>query len=166
MSPSPRDDARSPPLSLTGPRGSDSRMARGAQAARLPSPTCRRRQANRKRAREAIGLKTRSWLVLRRSGDQFRDLTVETESLNKELERYSSERSAVITDLAAQAIHEYEQLRKQRRGNALHSHFLRALTSVAIRNANRPYWARSTSASFNNFGSTMGSNLGISLVQK
>jgi predicted nucleic acid-binding Zn-ribbon protein len=52
-------------------------------------------------------------------GDQFRDLTAETESLNKELERFSSERSAVITDLATQAIHEYEQLRKQRRGIAV-----------------------------------------------
>lgn len=52
-------------------------------------------------------------------GDQFRDLAAETETLNKELERFSSERRAVIQDLAAQAIHEYEQLRKQRRGIAV-----------------------------------------------
>lgn len=52
-------------------------------------------------------------------GDQFRNLTVETESLNRELERFSSERSAVIHDLAAQAINEYEQLRRQRRGIAV-----------------------------------------------
>jgi predicted nucleic acid-binding Zn-ribbon protein len=52
-------------------------------------------------------------------GDQFRGLTSETEGLNKELERFSSERGAVIRDLATQAIQEYEQLRKQRRGIAV-----------------------------------------------
>ena len=52
-------------------------------------------------------------------GDQFRNLSAETETLNKELERFSSERGAVIQDLAAQAIQEYEQLRKQRRGIAV-----------------------------------------------
>ncbi len=52
-------------------------------------------------------------------GDQFRGLTAETETLNKDLERFSSERNAVIKDLAAQAIQEYEQLRKQRRGIAV-----------------------------------------------
>jgi predicted nucleic acid-binding Zn-ribbon protein len=52
-------------------------------------------------------------------GDQFRDLTAEIESLNKDLESFSSERNAVIQDLAAQAIRDYEQLRKQRRGIAV-----------------------------------------------
>jgi predicted nucleic acid-binding Zn-ribbon protein len=52
-------------------------------------------------------------------GDQFRALTDESETLNKELERFSSERNAVIKDLASQAIHSYEQLRKQRRGIAV-----------------------------------------------
>jgi predicted nucleic acid-binding Zn-ribbon protein len=52
-------------------------------------------------------------------GDQFRALTGESETLNKELERYSSERNAVIKDLASQAIQSYEQLRRQRRGIAV-----------------------------------------------
>ena len=52
-------------------------------------------------------------------GDQFRGLNAEIENLNKDLERFSSERNAVIQDLAAQAIQEYEQLRKQRRGIAV-----------------------------------------------
>jgi predicted nucleic acid-binding Zn-ribbon protein len=52
-------------------------------------------------------------------GDQFRELTHESQILNKDLERFSSERSAVIQDLAAQAIQSYEQLRKQRRGIAV-----------------------------------------------
>jgi len=52
-------------------------------------------------------------------GDQFRELTNESEVLNKDLERFSSERSAVVKDLASQAIQTYEQLRKQRRGIAV-----------------------------------------------
>jgi predicted nucleic acid-binding Zn-ribbon protein len=52
-------------------------------------------------------------------GDQFRELTNESEILNKDLERFSSERSAVVKDLASQAIQTYDQLRKQRRGIAV-----------------------------------------------
>ncbi len=52
-------------------------------------------------------------------GDQFRELTHESETLNKELERFSSERNAVVKDLASQVIQSYEQLRKQRRGIAV-----------------------------------------------
>ena len=52
-------------------------------------------------------------------GEQFRDLNAETETLNKDLERFTSERNAVIKDLAAKAIQDYEQLRKQRRGIAV-----------------------------------------------
>jgi hypothetical protein len=46
------------------------------------------------------------------------------------------------------------------------SYFLGVLTSVAIHTAYRPYWARSTSATFNNFGSTIGSDAGISLFHE
>lgn len=52
-------------------------------------------------------------------GDQFRDLTIESEILNKDLERLFSERSAVMKDLANQPINVYDQLRKQRRGIAV-----------------------------------------------
>jgi hypothetical protein len=46
------------------------------------------------------------------------------------------------------------------------SYFLGVLTSVAIHTAYRPYWTRSTSATFNNFGSTIGSGAGISLFRE
>jgi predicted nucleic acid-binding Zn-ribbon protein len=52
-------------------------------------------------------------------GDQFRELAQESEILNKGMERFAAERSAVIQDLAAQAIQSYEQLRRQRRGIAV-----------------------------------------------
>jgi hypothetical protein len=45
-------------------------------------------------------------------------------------------------------------------------YFLRLLTSVAIHTAYRPYWARSTSATFNNFGSTIGSDAGINVFHE
>ena len=52
-------------------------------------------------------------------GDQFRLLAGESTSLDKDLERLSSERGAVVKDLASQAIQDYDQLRKQRRGIAV-----------------------------------------------
>lgn len=46
------------------------------------------------------------------------------------------------------------------------SYFLGVMTSVAIHTAYRPYWARSTSATFNNFGSTFGRGAGINLFRE
>ena len=50
---------------------------------------------------------------------QNHDLTVENESLVKDLERLQNERKAVISDLASSAVEMYGQLRKQRRGLAV-----------------------------------------------
>ena len=46
------------------------------------------------------------------------------------------------------------------------SYFLGLLTSVAIDTAHRPYWARSSSATFGNFGSTIGDDAGINLFHE
>ena len=46
------------------------------------------------------------------------------------------------------------------------SYFLGMLTSVTVQSAYRPYWARSTSATFNTFGSTIGSDAGINLLHE
>ena len=46
------------------------------------------------------------------------------------------------------------------------SYFLGALTSVAVSTAYPPYWARSSSATFNNFGSTIGSDAGMNLFHE
>ena len=46
------------------------------------------------------------------------------------------------------------------------SYFLGVLTSVAVSTAYRPYWTRSTSATVNNFGSTMGSDAGLNLYHE
>jgi len=46
------------------------------------------------------------------------------------------------------------------------SYFLAVMTSVAMHTAYRPYWARSSSATFNNFGSTIGRGAGINLLRE
>jgi hypothetical protein len=46
------------------------------------------------------------------------------------------------------------------------SYFFGVLASVAIHVANRPYRARSTSETFNNFGSTIGGNAGINVFHE
>jgi len=51
--------------------------------------------------------------------DQHRDLTMESETLRRNLEHLNSERQAVITDIAGQALNAYDQLRKQKRGLAI-----------------------------------------------
>jgi hypothetical protein len=45
-------------------------------------------------------------------------------------------------------------------------YFLGVLSSVAMHAAYRPYWARSTSNTFNNFGSTIGSGAGSNLYHE
>jgi hypothetical protein len=46
------------------------------------------------------------------------------------------------------------------------SYFLGVLTSVAIATAYRPYWRRSTSATFKTFGTTIGSDAGVNLFHE
>jgi hypothetical protein len=45
-------------------------------------------------------------------------------------------------------------------------YLLGLLSSVVIHTARRPYWARSTSGTFNNFGSTIGGDAGLSLYRE
>lgn len=54
-------------------------------------------------------------------GEQFRSLTEESTLLNRDLERFSSERFAVISGIDDHTLNIYEQLRKQRRGIAVTS---------------------------------------------
>jgi hypothetical protein len=46
------------------------------------------------------------------------------------------------------------------------SYFLGVLTSVAIATAYRPYWTRSTSATFTTFASTIGTDAGINILHE
>jgi len=51
--------------------------------------------------------------------DQNQDLSQESDKLQKDLERLNSERQAVVSDIASQALNVYDQLRKQKRGIAI-----------------------------------------------
>ena len=51
--------------------------------------------------------------------EQNRDLSLEYETLSKDLERLQTERKAVFSDLAGSIVDMYDQLRKQRRGLAV-----------------------------------------------
>ena len=57
--------------------------------------------------------------VLSRLKEQNSDLARESDTLHKGLERLASERQAVVTDIAKQALHVYDQLRIQKRGLAI-----------------------------------------------
>jgi predicted nucleic acid-binding Zn-ribbon protein len=57
--------------------------------------------------------------VLSNLKEQNRDLTTENDALRKDLERLNSERQAVVTDIAGQALAVYDQLRRQKRGLAI-----------------------------------------------
>jgi len=46
------------------------------------------------------------------------------------------------------------------------SYFFGVLSSVAAHNASRPYWMRSATAPFNDFGSTIGNDAGINLFHE
>jgi hypothetical protein len=52
------------------------------------------------------------------------------------------------------------------RGRLNTSYFLGVLTLVAAHTAHRPYWARSSSATLSNFGSTIGSDAGMNLFHE
>ncbi|HUE98181.1 MAG TPA: C4-type zinc ribbon domain-containing protein [Anaerolineales bacterium] len=51
--------------------------------------------------------------------DQTKDLSKESETLLRNLERLNSERQAVVTDIASKTLSVYDQLRKQKRGLAI-----------------------------------------------
>ena len=63
--------------------------------------------------------KTQLEQVKARKSDQLQSLTLESETLQRNLERLNTERQAVIRDIAQQAISTYDQLRRQRRGIAV-----------------------------------------------
>lgn len=57
--------------------------------------------------------------VQSRLKEQHRDLTMEVDTLRKDLERLSSERQAVVRDIAGQTLSVYDQLRQKKRGIAI-----------------------------------------------
>lgn len=88
-------------------------------------------------------------------------------SLRKRVLRYHPSTSASFMGRATDAASRIFVTRDDSGNGRLNtSYFLGMLTSVTIQSAYRPYWARSTSATFNNFGSTIGSDAGTNLLHE
>jgi len=88
-------------------------------------------------------------------------------SVLKQRLRYHPSTSGSLMGRAAYAVSHIFIVRDDGgKGRLNTSYFLGVLTSVAIHTAYRPYWARSASATFNNFGSTIGSDAGINLFRE
>lgn len=88
-------------------------------------------------------------------------------SLLKKNQRYHPSSGGGLMDRATYAASRIFITRDDSgKGRLNTSYFLGALTSVAVSTAYRPYWARSSSATFNNFGSTIGSDAGMNLFHE
>ena len=86
--------------------------------------------------------------------------------LKPKLRYYPSTRSSFLTRASYAASRIFIARDDFGKGRLNSSYFLGALTSVAIHTAYRPYWARSTSRTFSNFGSTIGGDTGINLFHE
>jgi hypothetical protein len=88
-------------------------------------------------------------------------------SLLKPKLRYSpSTSSSVLTRASYAASRIFITRDDSGKGRLNSSYFLGALTSVAIHTAYRPYWARSTSMTISNFGSTIGGDTGVNFFHE
>lgn len=88
-------------------------------------------------------------------------------SLLKQKLRYHPSTSCSFMGRAAYAAaHIFITRDESGKGQVNSSYFLGVLTSVAVHTAYRPYWARSPSATFSNFGSTIGSDAGGNLFHE
>ena len=68
---------------------------------------------------------------------------------------------------ASAALHTFITRDDSGKGKLSASYLLGTLTTVAVDNAYRPYWVRSSAAStFNNFGSTIGSDAGMNVLHE
>ena len=88
-------------------------------------------------------------------------------SLLKRKLRYHPSTSGSFMGRATYAVsHIFVTRDESGKGRLNTSYFLEVLTLVAAHTAHRPYWARSSSATFNNFGSTIGSDAGMNLFHE
>jgi hypothetical protein len=88
-------------------------------------------------------------------------------SLLKQSLRYQPSASGSLmgraTDAASRIFVTRDESGKRRLNT---SYFLGVLTAVAVHTASRPYWARSNSAPFSDFGSTVGNDAGVKLLHE
>jgi len=88
-------------------------------------------------------------------------------SLRSRVQRYHPATSGSLMGRATYAASRIFVTRDESgKGRLNTSYFLGMLTSVTVESAYRPQWARSTSATFSNFGSTIGGDAGINVLHE
>ncbi len=79
----------------------------------------------------------------------------------------SSTGGSFISRATSAALHTFITRDDSGKGKLSASYLLGTLTTVAVDNAYRPYWVRSSASStFNNFGSTIGSDAGMNVLHE
>jgi hypothetical protein len=86
--------------------------------------------------------------------------------LKREMPYHPSTSGSFMGRAAYAVSHIFVMRDESGKGRLNTSYFLGVLTVVAAHTAHRPYWARSSSATFNNFGSTIGSDAGMNLFDE
>ena len=101
-----------------------------------------------------------------RGSNTFFDRYLYPSLLRPKVRYYPSPSSSFLTRASYAASRIFIARDDSGRGRLNSSYFLGTLTSVAIHTAYRPYWRRSTTASFANFGSTIGGDTGINFFHE
>jgi hypothetical protein len=108
----------------------------------------------------------RKALSAQRKSSTFFDKYLYPSFLKREL-RYRPSSSGSFMGRAIYAVsHIFVTGDESGKGRLNTSYFIGVLTLVAADSAHRPYWARSASATFNSFGSTIGSDAGTNLLHE
>jgi len=105
-------------------------------------------------------------VVTQRDSSTFLDRYLYPASLKRNLSYHPSTSDSFMGRATYAASRIFVTRDDSGKGRLNTSYFLGALTTVAVQTAYRPYWARSSSATFNNFGSTIGSDAGINLFHE
>lgn len=140
------------PLTL-GADGADGRLTRASELANATHP-----------AQPRFALLNSAEPVQKESGDFFAKHLYP--SLLKRRLNYHPASSGSLMGRATYAASRIFVTDDSGKGRLNTSYFLGVLTSAAIHTAYRPYWTRSPSQPFNDFGSTIGNDAGMNLFHE
>jgi hypothetical protein len=104
--------------------------------------------------------------VLRKQSSTFIDAVLYRSLLNRDLRYHASTSNSIVSRVSYAVSCDLITRNDSGRSILNTSYLLGVLTSAVVATADRPYWARSTSTTFNNFGSTIGSDAGMNFLHE